>query len=107
MRYSISTWVTEGRLVDERFGEGSGDSIFKFRLFEDADYSAQTSYLCYLASWKSGENEDMRENLALIALMDSGTPIYRFSVSVDQFEDVRDQLYRVLDGLTIAEIPDD
>ena len=97
--------ASAGLLVSGASGDGAADTaFFGFRIFEDGDYSAQLTYPSYLASWSSGTNDDMRENLALFALMDDCTLMYRFAVSAGAFEDARDRLYAVLDGLSIEEI---
>jgi hypothetical protein len=96
--------ATAGLLVSGATGAGESDTaFFGFRIFEDGDYSERLTYPSYLASWSSGVNDELTENLALFTLMDTCTLMYRFAVDADAFEGARDQLYAVLDGLSIEE----
>lgn len=83
---------------------GEGDDMpHNPRVFEDADFSAAFSYPSYLVSFRTGANEDLREHLALAVTTDDGVLIYAFSVSADWFDDLRDELYKVLSGLELVE----
>lgn len=78
-----------------------------FQIVEDEKRTNKTSYPSYIASWTSGSNEDTRQNEALITLMDSGSLMYRFGISIDHLEDVAGKLDGIWDGLSIEVMKDE
>lgn len=94
--------ATEGAPIQHiRADEADWAHISDFQLNADEAFSAQSSYPSYLATWRSGENEDARDNVARVVLTDASVLMYRFGVSADFYEDYAPSLFEVLDALSI------
>ena len=99
------TWasqITEGTLIG---GELTyANPIHNFSIFPDEDFSAKTSYPSYLMYWQDGQNEDLRENMALVTFTDACKLIYSLSTTADHLQDNEDEMRQVLAGLTIEQV---
>ncbi len=81
----------------------SADNAYELNVEQDSDLTAKLTYPTYKATYKTGHNEDMRENTDYVILTDKNSFIMHVSVPADFAEDNAGMINGLVNGMNLVE----